>query len=253
MTNDAILTMENLKRSPAPKPVHVQVVEGIQQLVKNGDLTPGDQLLPERELAERLGVSRTSVRKAMARLEGMGIIQVTPRGGAYVRRRSLEDAVEPLTQILYQEREKVAHQFEVRQMIETQAARLAALRRDESDLQSLRELNRQFEVGLRQGDVAFEANARFHIAIVKAAKNPILTEITIALLTAAMEVYASARRRSFLDAPDSLRFVTEHNQIINAIAQQDPDLADNLMAKHIDDARLRIEAAADSKILDTTH
>ena len=245
MEAEKILTLDSFKRSPAPKPLHAQVVEQIQQLIRNGELTPGDQLLPERELAEKLGVSRTSVRKAVAKLEGMGVIEVTPRDGAYVRQRSLEDAVEPLTRILFQEREKVAHQFEVRQMIETQAARLAALRRDESDLQSLRELNRQFEAGLRQGDVAFEPNTHFHMAIVKAAKNPILTEITVALLTAAMEVYASARRRSFLDAPDSLRFVTEHDQIINAIARQDADLAAKLMAKHIDDARQRIEAAAE--------
>jgi GntR family transcriptional repressor for pyruvate dehydrogenase complex len=253
MRAEKILTIENFKRSPAPKPLHAQVVEQIQQLIKNGELNPGDQLLPERELAEKLGVSRTSVRKAVARLEGMGIIAVTPRDGAYVRRRSLEDAVEPLTQILFQEREKVTHQFEVRQMLETQAVRWAAQRRDEADLQVLRELNQQFEAGLRRGEVAFEANARFHIAIVKAAKNPILTEISVALLTAAMEVYASARRRSFLDAPDSLRFVTEHEQIIQAITQQEPDLAAKLMAKHIDDARHRIEVAADNKSLDTTH
>jgi GntR family transcriptional repressor for pyruvate dehydrogenase complex len=239
-----VLTIDSFKRSPAAKPLHLQVVEQIQQLIKNGELTPGDQLLPERELAEKLGVSRTSVRKAVAKLEGMGVIAVTPRDGAYVRRRSLEDAVEPLAQILFQEREKVAHQFEVRQMIETQAARLAALRCDELDLQSLRELNRQYETGLRQGDVAFEANARFHIAIVKVAKNPILTEITVALLTAAMEVYASARRRSLLNTPNLLRLVTEHDQIIDAIAQHDPDLAAHLMAKHIDDSRLRIEAVA---------
>src|SRR5262245_27493754 len=107
MESEKILTVESFKRSPAPKPLHEQVVEQIQQLIKNGELNPGDQLLPERELAEKLGVSRTSVRKAVARLEGMGIIAVTPRDGAYVRRRSLEDAVEPLTQILFQEREKV--------------------------------------------------------------------------------------------------------------------------------------------------
>jgi GntR family transcriptional repressor for pyruvate dehydrogenase complex len=133
MESDAILTVESFRRSPPPKPLHVQVVERIQQLIKNGELAPGDQLLPERELAEKLGVSRTSIRKAIAKLEGMGIIAVTPRDGAYVRRQSLEGAVEPLAQILFQEREKVAHQFEVRQMIETQAARWAALRREEAD------------------------------------------------------------------------------------------------------------------------
>lgn len=244
MTSDAILTMENLKRSPAPKPVHIQVVEGIQQLIKSGALVPGDQLLPERELAERLGVSRTSVRKAMARLEGMGIIEVTPRDGAYVRRQSLEIVVEPLAQVLYQERKNVAHQFEVRQMIETQAARWAAQRRTEADLQRLREYNRQFEAGLSGGDVAFEANTRFHIGIVEAAKNPVLTEIMVTLLKATMQVYALARQQSLLKTPDLLRFVSEHDQIISAIEHQDSDLTATLIAAHIDDARRRIEGVA---------
>lgn len=244
MESDTILTVESFRRSPPPKPVHAQVVERIQQLVKSGELAPGDQLLPERELAEKLGVSRTSVRKAMAKLEGMGLIAVTPRDGAYVRRQSLEGVVEPLAQLLFQEREKVAHQFEVRQMIETQAARWAALRRDEANLQRLRAFNQQFEADLRRGDVAFEANTRFHIAIVEAAKNPVLTEIMVTLLKAMMEVYASARQQSFINTPDLLRFVAEHDQIIGAIAQQEPDLAATLVAKHIDDARKRIEGIA---------
>jgi DNA-binding GntR family transcriptional regulator len=63
----------------------------------------------------------------------------------------------------------------------------------------------------------------------------------VTLLRAMMEVYASARQRSFINTPDLLRFVAEHDQIINAIAQQDTDLAATLVAKHIDDARQRIE------------
>jgi GntR family transcriptional repressor for pyruvate dehydrogenase complex len=244
MESDTILTVESFRRSPPPKPVHAQVVERIQQLIKSGELAPGDQLLPERELAEKLGVSRTSVRKAMAKLEGMGIVAVTPRDGAYVRRQSLEGVVEPLAQLLFQEREKIAHQFEVRQMIEAQAARLAALRRDESDLQRLRAFNRQFETDLHLGGVAYEANTHFHIGIVEAAKNPVLTEIMVTLLKATMEVYASARQRSLLNSPDLLRFVSEHDQILNAIARQEPDLAATLVAKHIDDARKRIEGIA---------
>ncbi|MFN8455253.1 MAG: winged helix-turn-helix domain-containing protein [Anaerolineae bacterium] len=74
--------LDNLKRSPTPQPLYLQVVAQIQELIKQGELAPGDQLLSERELAEKLGVSRTSVRKAVAKLEGMGVIAVTPRDGA---------------------------------------------------------------------------------------------------------------------------------------------------------------------------
>jgi len=175
-------TAGNLKRSTRQKPVYVQVANQIQQLIKDGELVPGDQLLPERELAEQIGVSRTSVRQSLAVLDGMGVIEITPRDGAYVRRKNLEDAVKPLTHVLFQERNQVCHLFEVRQIIENQAVLLAAMRRDAVDLQRLRNLNRQFEADLMNGDYAFEANTKFHLAIVGAAKNPILTEIMCTLL-----------------------------------------------------------------------
>jgi GntR family transcriptional repressor for pyruvate dehydrogenase complex len=238
-----LLISNNFKRPPAPKPIAVQVVDRIQGLIQTGELNPGDQLLPERELAEKLGVSRTSVRKAMATLEGRGIIEVTPRDGAYVRRPNLEEAMEPLAQALFHERDQVFYQFEVRQMIETQAVRLAAQRRSASDLAHLREINRQFEAELQRGETGFEANSRFHIAIIEAAKNPVLTEIMVTLLRASIQVYAAARQRSLTHAPNVLEFVAEHQQIIEAIAQQNPDLAAELMAQHVDAARRRIEQA----------
>jgi GntR family transcriptional repressor for pyruvate dehydrogenase complex len=223
------------------QPLYSQVVEQIRQLIRQGELTPGDQLLPERELAEKLGVSRTSIRQALAVLEGMGVIEINPRDGAYVRQRSLEGAVESLTQVLFQEREQVKHSFEVRRIIETQAVRLAAERRTEADLERLQELNRQFASGLQASDLAFDANMEFHLGIVETAKNPLLTEIMGTILTATVEVYALARRQSLASSSNLSKFVNEHEQIISAIAQQNPDLAASLLGRHIDDARKRVE------------
>ncbi len=235
------LTAVSLKRSHRQKPIYTQVVELIQGSIWNGELVPGDQLLPERELAEKFGVSRPSVRQALAVLENMGIIKISPRDGAYVRRQSLENAIEPLAHVLFQEREQVAHLFEVRQIIETQAVRLAALRRDEADLRNLRTLNRQFEADLQQGDVAFEANKGFHIAIVETAKNPLLNEIMATILAASMEVYTSIRRQSLSNSRNLLRFVAEHDQIVDAIEQHNAQLAVTLLNRHIEDARHRVE------------
>jgi GntR family transcriptional repressor for pyruvate dehydrogenase complex len=242
-----VVSANGLKRAGQPKPLYLKVAEEIQEAIKAGDLLPGDQLLPERELAEKFGVSRASMRKSLAMLAGMGIIEVSPRDGAYVRRRSLAGAVEPLTQVLYQAREHISHLFELRQMIETQAVRLAALRRTDQDLQRLAGLNREFEADLRRGYVAGQSNTAFHLAIVETAKNPPLTEIMTALLTATMEIYALPRQRSLLSHANLLQFVDEHDRIIEAIARPDPDLAAFLMAKHIDDARRRVEVAEDSR------
>jgi GntR family transcriptional repressor for pyruvate dehydrogenase complex len=237
---------DSLKRSTRQKPVYAQVVAQIQYLIENGELNPGDQLLPERELAAKLGVSRPSVRQALAVLDGQGVIEVTPRDGAYVRRPSLEGSVTSvIRQVLFQERQKVVDQFEVRRIFETQAVRLAALRHDAADLQRLRELNQQFETQLRVGDIGFQANTDFHLAICKATKNLILTEIMTTVLKATMEVYASARQQSLSHVADWLQFVREHEEIIEAIAQQDPDQAAEVMARHIDSAQKRVEMVQD--------
>lgn len=231
-----------LKRPTSQKPVYLQVADQIQQLINQGSLMPGDQLLSERELAAKLNVSRTSVRQALATLEGRGIIEVTPRNGAFVRCQSLKGAVEPLIQILYQQREQAAHLFEVRQIIETQAVRLATQRRTEADLKRLRRLNRDFAASLQQGDIAFEANTNFHHGLVETAKNPLLTEIMGTLIKATLEVYVLVRHQSLSTMLNLDRFVREHEHIIDAIKHQEADLAVSLLAKHIDDARKRAEA-----------
>lgn len=235
------ITGDQLKRETSQKPRYAQVVEQIQHSIKSGELGPGDQLLPERELGETLGVSRTSVRQALGILEGMGIIKVTPRNGAYVRQPNFADAIESLAQALYFERDQVTHLFEVRQIIETQTAVLAAQRRNEDDIRRLRKLNRQYETDLQRGDLAFEANKNFHIGLVETAKNPLLIGITTTILVATMEVYVSARHQSLSEKRDLSLFVAEHEQIIEAIAQQDPALTGQLVTNHINAARTRVE------------
>jgi len=237
-----------LKRPQPQKPVYAQVVDHIHQLVREGELNPGDQLLSERELAESLGVSRTSVRQALGVLEGRGVIEVSPRDGAYVQKPRLEAALERLVDVLFQEREQVAYLFEVRCIIETQAACLAAERRTEADVQHLRALNRQFEAGLSHADLAFEANTNFHIGIVETAKNPLLNAIMSTLLIAMIQVYSKAREQSLLNITDLSKFVDEHEAIINAIEQQDTELVTRLVTKHIDDARKRVESIVEEEL-----
>ena len=232
----------SLKREAREQPVAAKVAAHIQRLIKSGELSPGDQLLPERQLAEKLGISRTSVREALAVLAGMGIVDISPRDGAYIRRRSLEDALEPLAQILFREQQSIMHMFEVRQIIETQAVRLAALRRDEGDLRRLDQLRRQVEEDVRGNAPSDESDTLFHVGIIEAAKNPLLSSITSSLIAAMMEVYGPARQRILSNPIEAPRFLSEHQSILKAIATKDPERAARLMAQHIDHARVRVEA-----------
>ena len=242
MVSEKTLAAGSLKRADRPKSIYLNIVEQIQQSIRDGDLVPGDQLLPERELAEQFGVSRASIRQALAVLENNGAIEITPRDGAYIRRQRAGDAIEPLAHILYQERDQVAHLFELRRIIETQAACLAARRRTTADIERLRQLNQQFETDLHNRDSAFQANTQFHIAIVETAQNPLLTEVMTTILTATITVYATPRQESLANTNNRLRFVAEHEDIIRAIERQDETLACDLVAQHIDAAQQRIAA-----------
>lgn len=104
-------------------------------------------------------------------------------------------------------------------------------------------MNQQFAADLGHDDWAFDANMRFHLGIVETAKNPLLSEIMGAILTATVEVYALARQQSLSSAANLALFVSEHEQIIEAIAQQQFELAAKLLTNHINDARKRVERA----------
>ena len=112
------------------KPVYLVIVDQIRNMIKQDELLPGDQLLSERELCQQFNVSRTSVRKALAVLSGMGLIDVTPRGGAFVIEAGSRQAIASRGQRVSRNRHQAAKIYEVRRLIEVQAARLAALRRD---------------------------------------------------------------------------------------------------------------------------
>lgn len=239
---DSMDEQTSLRRPARQQPAYARVVEQIKEKLSSGELSPGDQLLPERQIAEKLGVSRSSAREALATLAGMGLIEVTARDGAYVRRRSLDDVVEPLAEILFQERESVFHLFEVRSIIETQAARLAAQRHDEADVRRLRELSRRVSLDVSMSRPADESDTRFHAGIVETAKNPLLTKVMGSLVTALMEVYSPARRQILADPDEARAFVSEHEGIVDAIAAGDPGRAAEATAQHIDHARQLLQS-----------
>jgi GntR family transcriptional repressor for pyruvate dehydrogenase complex len=132
--------------------------------------------MSERELAERLGVSRTSVRQALTALEVMGLVRIRHGGGVFLARAP--DAVLPsLATELADRYEHLPAVMEVREAIETQTARLAARRRDDDDLRAMREAVGAMEAAIDSGAEAALSDAEFHTAVVRAARNPLLERL----------------------------------------------------------------------------
>jgi GntR family transcriptional repressor for pyruvate dehydrogenase complex len=108
--------------------IYEDIVRQVKALIADGRLTSGDRLPPERELAERFRVSRTSVREALRALQSRGLIEIRAGEGAFVQDVSVEALIEPLALVILPHREAVGELFEARLLLEPAIAALAARR-----------------------------------------------------------------------------------------------------------------------------
>lgn len=240
----------DIKRE-AQQPIYIAIVEYITALIKQGKLKAGDPLLSERELCERFGVSRTSVRKALAILSGMGLVEVVPRSGAQVAHASTQQAIDSLSQMIARNRYQAAHLYEVRRIIEVQAARLAATRRDEADVIKLRELHNLIKESLQNPAALHRADMNLHIGIAESTKNPFFGELMCVLISAYMEIFDVVWAEHAGQEEDEqalfAHYIHQHGLIVESIAEKDPEAAAAYMIQHIEDSRKRYERVLNEK------
>ncbi|MDP9846525.1 GntR family transcriptional regulator [Streptosporangium lutulentum] len=200
--------------------------ERLKQAILTGELVPGQQLV-ETPLAQWCQVSRTPIREALTRLEQDGLVLRTDRG-LVVRERSPEEILDI---------------YETRIVLEAMAARTAAIRRSPIDVITMRRVADRLE-RLDTGDEIelVEANRDLHRALWRATHN----ESLIDLLTR-LDLHLARYPATTLSQPGRWREANaEHRAIVDAVDAQDPDLAEDLAAKHFTrarDLRLAIWAA----------
>src|SRR3989442_15159833 len=151
-----------------------RVGDRIRRLISDGPLKPGDLLPPERELAVRLGVGRSSVRDAVRTLEVMGILEPRQGHGTVVRDLSTDSLVVPLASVLTRKREMVAELLDVRRIIEPALAARAARNVSDEEIAELEEILRRQEEKLQRGEPAVEEDSQFHYALALAPPKSVL-------------------------------------------------------------------------------
>ena len=213
----------------APEGVTAQILG----LVQERNLVSGDKLPSERELAQRLNVSRPALRESLAALEAMRIIARRPNSGIYLAERdsppSFESVVFRSELGLPLDLETIMHSIEVRNLLELQAVTLACERHTAADVAHLEDLVEQTRRRLREGGTIIDLDEAFHLGIVSAAHNPVFLQIVHAfyrLSRLRREVYFSEPRRC-------RRSHREHQAILAAIAARDPAAAREAMHGHI--------------------
>jgi GntR family transcriptional repressor for pyruvate dehydrogenase complex len=207
------------------------VAQQIQRLIADGALKPGDRLPPERELAERLAVSRSSLRDAIRTLELVGLVVPRQGEGTVVADVSPEAVVMPIASVLLRKRELIAELLDVRKMIEPALAARAAVRASDEEIARLEEiLGRQREKTLR-GEPAVEEDSEFHYVIALAAKNGVVR----GMLDVLMRLLRETRARSLQSRGRPQRSLTGHQRVLDAIKRRDPDAAERAVRRHLEE------------------
>ena len=155
-----------------PKRISDQVLEQLRELIFRSEFKPGQQIPPERELAEALKVSRTSVRDAIGKLVAMGLLEQHQGQGTFVRVPAPTDT-HPLAVAMETQNASLEDLLEVRMGLECNAASLAAVRAEESDLQFLEKSLDEMRKEVQAGRLGTEADVAFHMAVTYASKNPL--------------------------------------------------------------------------------
>src|ERR1700688_4514027 len=154
--------------------LYEQIVQQIEDSVLNGTLKPGDQLPAERELAQRLGVSRTAVREAVKALREKGLVEAYSGRGTFITDGTTHAARQSFDlMVKIGQQEGSGHLAELRLILEPGIAAMAAMRIEEEHLAAMREAVPVMDRSQKDPEAYIEADLDFHLALAEAAANPL--------------------------------------------------------------------------------
>jgi len=209
--------------------IYEEIIRQIKNLVQEGKLKSGDQLPPERELAERFKVSRASVREAFRALESVGLLEIRPGEGTFVREVSVESLIEPLALVILTQRKAVGELFEARRLLEPAIAGLAARRATREEIVEMERILEEQASEVAAGRTGLAQDAAFHAAIASSAHNRAITRIVHAL----MDLLSQSREESLQIPGRPVRSHQDHRKIVEAVRRRDGPGAQNAMLNHI--------------------
>jgi GntR family transcriptional repressor for pyruvate dehydrogenase complex len=209
------------------------IVDQIRMLIRDGQLNPGDRLPSERELGERFGVSRVTVREALRGLEANGLvtIKVGARGGAFVTAPTSQLVGEGISDLLTFSVVEPADVTEARQVFELGIVPLVCERADETDIAELLEICDRADAALEADDeYPMSLSADFHVRVARAAHNPAIEMLAHSFHGPMLRSLIRAQEG---DPKAGVVGSTEHREFVEAVQRRDCDAARAVMSKHL--------------------
>jgi GntR family transcriptional repressor for pyruvate dehydrogenase complex len=214
--------------------LYEQIVQQIEESVLNGTLKPGDQLPAERELAQRLGVSRTAVREAVKTLREKGLVEAYSGRGTFITDGTSHAARQSFDlMVKLGQQEGAPHLAELRLILEPGIAALAAVRADAEAIATMREAVEVMDGAQKDPAAYIEADLDFHLALAEAVDNPLI----LSLIDSIVGLLREQRIKIFGVEGGPQRGQYHHKRILEAVQRRDSETARAAMRAHLEQVR----------------
>jgi GntR family transcriptional regulator, transcriptional repressor for pyruvate dehydrogenase complex len=218
-----------------PKKIYEEVAETLHEMIRTGQLKPGDRLDSVQQLSENFQVGRSAIREALSALKAMGLVEMKQGEGTFVKGFEAKQITFPLSTAILMNKEDVAHLLEVRKIIETGAAIAAARNRDASDLQAMSQALKEMKQVKGDEELGEKADYTFHQALSAASQNPLLSKLLEHVSGLMVETMKETRRLWLFSKQTSIeKLYEEHLAIYNAIEEQNEEKARQAMLLHLE-------------------
>jgi GntR family transcriptional repressor for pyruvate dehydrogenase complex len=217
--------------------LYEEIVKQLTDLINNGSLKPGDRLPTERELAVELNVSRTAIREALRSLEMMGFIESKVGEGTFIKEITLNNVIEPFSSILFQDKKLIVELIEVRLLLESEIAKLAARRINEEKTADIEKSLDIMEKEIAAGGIGITGDNEFHNALARAAENKAMSKI----LNMCGDLLNTTREAALRSMKDTRIGLEQHREIFLAVKSGDEEKASESMRHHLQEAYKNVQ------------
>lgn len=221
--------------------VSQKIAKELMSMIQTGQFSANSKLPSEMDLAKHFGVSRASIREALSVLTAVGIISSQQGGGNYIEEVDICALIDAM-KIQAADIAQIKYLFEVRTVLETQAAYFAALRRTPEDLERLYASLKGLEAALlRDAESGLAEDIAFHRELIRATHNPVMIHVMdnlSDLYTKAMNITLNqniGKRRK------RQQVIKEHQAIYDAIEERQPELAKVQCAIHLENVKKKLD------------
>lgn len=218
--------------APAGERNFERIIEYFKDQMASGALKPGDRLLSERELAERLGISRPSLREALRTLQMLGLVDIRPGQGSFVSSPDHHALASVFGVTLSLQPAAASSILEARIAIECEAIRLACERATQSDLTVIERALAEIPLSADDPELGAQADFEFHTAIVKASHSGVLLLVYESLEALLRRSHQQRRETAYRDPSFLETLGPAHQALYDAIVARDSETAESRMRRH---------------------